>query len=95
MEASHIVSSFHQKKRLILTDWRKRLKDKVLVLLNRNQIESTLTSVLSHQGRGKGEKSAEFSKESRLEDYQKFALEYFEFLATLNKPGMKMVTEKW
>jgi transcriptional regulator with XRE-family HTH domain len=27
--------------------------------------------------------------------YQKFAMEYFEFLATLNKPGMKMVVEKY
>jgi len=27
--------------------------------------------------------------------YQKFAFEYFEYLAALNKPGMRMVTEKW
>ena len=30
-----------------------------------------------------------------IADYQKFALEYFDFLATLNKTGMKMVAEKW
>jgi len=34
-------------------------------------------------------------KESQTNSYQKFALEYFEFLATLNKAGMKIVTEKW
>jgi hypothetical protein len=57
----------------------------------------------AHQGRGKemvgSESSAschsEQSEESRTADYQKFALEYFDFLAALNKPGMKMVTEKW
>jgi hypothetical protein len=58
----------------------------------------------AHQGRGgkEGARSesittshSEPSEESRLADYQKFALEYFDFLATLNKPGMKMVTEKW
>jgi hypothetical protein len=27
--------------------------------------------------------------------YQKFALEYFDFLASLNKAGMKMVAEKY
>jgi transcriptional regulator with XRE-family HTH domain len=51
---------------------KKQIKDKVLVLVNRNQIE-----------------------ENRTNSYQRFALEYFEFLTTLNKPGMKMVTEKW
>jgi transcriptional regulator with XRE-family HTH domain len=51
---------------------KKQFKDKVLVLLNRNQI---------------GEKE--------INSYQKFALEYFDFLATLNKPGIKMVTDKY
>jgi transcriptional regulator with XRE-family HTH domain len=51
---------------------KKQVKDKVLVLLTKNQIE-----------------------ENQNNSYQKFALEYFEFLATLNKPGTKMVSEKW
>jgi len=34
-------------------------------------------------------------EEKENPSYQKFALEYFEYLAALNKPGMKMVTEKW
>jgi hypothetical protein len=57
-----------------------------------------------NQGRGKKEKErsesttishSERSEESRLADYQKFAMEYFEFLATLNKAEMKMVAEKY
>jgi len=34
-------------------------------------------------------------EEKEIPSYQKFALEYFKYLAMLNKPGMKMVTEKW
>jgi len=34
-------------------------------------------------------------KENLISSYQKFAIEYFEFLATLNKAGMKLVAEKW
>jgi transcriptional regulator with XRE-family HTH domain len=51
---------------------KKQIKDKVLVLLIKNQIE-----------------------ENQINSYQKFALEYFEFLATLNKAGMKMVADKY
>jgi transcriptional regulator with XRE-family HTH domain len=51
---------------------KKQIKDKVIVLLTKNQIE-----------------------ERQINSYQKFALEYFDFLATLNKAGMKMVAEKW
>jgi hypothetical protein len=40
----------------------------------------------AHQGRGGN---------AFIADYQKFALEYFDFLATLNKPGMKMVADKY
>ena len=81
---------------------KKQIKDKVTALVNKEY--NTLTSVLSHQGRGRIEKAysksiatshSERSEESVLNSYQKFALEYFEFLATLNKPGMKMVAEKW
>ena len=43
------------------------------------------------------EKTAQVSgdKENLINSYQKFALEYFEFLATLNKAGMKMVADKY
>jgi len=34
-------------------------------------------------------------EENQFSPYQKFALEYFEFLATLNKTGMKMVADKY
>jgi transcriptional regulator with XRE-family HTH domain len=63
---------------------KKIIKDKVTVLLNKENI--TLSSALSHQGRG---------GDVVITAYQKFALEYFDFLATLNKPGMKMVTDKY
>ena len=107
---------------------KKRIKDKVTALLNKE--DNTLTSVLSHQGRGgKDDLSLRVPKgdvaisrpttDSKgllrrsaprtdilgkynqgrgkvvIADYQKFALEYFEFLATLNKPGMKMITDKY
>jgi len=51
---------------------KKQIKNKIIILLNRNQIG-----------------------ENEFNSYQKFALEYFEFLATLNKAGMKMVAEKY
>ena len=51
---------------------KKQIKDKVIVLLTKNQIE-----------------------ENQTNSYQRYALEYFDFLATLNKPGMKMVTDKY
>jgi transcriptional regulator with XRE-family HTH domain len=51
---------------------KKQIKDKVLVLLTKNQI-------------GEGQTNS----------YQKYALEYFDFLATLNKAGMKIVTDKY
>jgi transcriptional regulator with XRE-family HTH domain len=63
---------------------KKLIKDKVIALVNKEEL--TLTPTLSHQGRGGN---------AVIADYQKFALEYFDFLATLNKAGMKMVTEKW
>jgi transcriptional regulator with XRE-family HTH domain len=81
---------------------KKQIKDKVTALLNKE--DTTLTSVLSHRGRGGKEKAcsepiatshSERSEESVLTSYQKFALEYFDYLAALNKAGMKMVTEKW
>ncbi|MDH5683756.1 MAG: hypothetical protein OEZ20_04750, partial [candidate division WOR-3 bacterium] len=34
-------------------------------------------------------------EESHINSYQKFASEHFDFLAALNKPGMKMVIEKY
>ena len=51
---------------------KKQIKDKVLILLNRNRI-----------------------RENQIILYQKFALEHFDYLVTLNKPGMKMVTDKY
>jgi hypothetical protein len=51
---------------------KKQIKDKILVLLNKNQIG-----------------------ENQIILYQKYAWEYFDFLATLNKPGMRTVTEKY
>ena len=51
---------------------KRQIKDKVKVLLTKNQIE-----------------------ENKINSYQKFALEYFDFLAALNKAGMKMVTDKY
>ncbi len=63
---------------------KKQIKDKIIRLVNKENI--TLTSVLSHQGRGEN---------ASIAAYQKFALEYFDFLAALNKPGMKMVTDKY
>jgi hypothetical protein len=63
---------------------KKQIKDKVIALVNKE--DNTLTLVLSHRGRG---------EDAVIADYQKFALEYFDFLATLNKAGMKMVTDKY
>ncbi len=51
---------------------KKQIKDKVLVLLTKNQVA-----------------------ENQINSYQKFAAEHFDFLAALNKPGMKMVIEKY
>jgi transcriptional regulator with XRE-family HTH domain len=51
---------------------KQQIKDKVLILLSRNQIG-----------------------ENQIILYQKFAREYFEFLAALNKPGMKILTDKY
>ncbi len=41
------------------------------------------------------ESHSEQSEESILNSYLKFALEYFDFLAALNKAGMKMVADKY
>jgi transcriptional regulator with XRE-family HTH domain len=60
---------------------KKIIKEKVEVLVNKE--EDTLTPTLSYQRRG------------RSAVYEKFAMEYFEFMASLNKPGMKMVIEKY
>jgi len=74
---------------------KKIIKDKVTALLNKEEI--TLTPTLSHPpaeakhwraGQGRGCDAA-------IAAYQKFASEYFEFMATLNKAGMKMVADKY
>ena len=74
---------------------KKIITDKVIALVNKE--ESTLTPTLSHPpaeakhwraGQGRGCDAA-------IAAYQKFASEYFDFLATLNKAGMKMLTEKY
>jgi len=61
-----------EKEEIDFTRLKKRIKDKVLALLTKNQIE-----------------------ENQINSYQRFASEFFDFLAALNKPGMKMVIEKY
>jgi len=61
-----------EKEEVDFTRLKKQIKDKVLVLLTKNQVEA-----------------------SQINSYQKFAFEHFDFLAALNKPGMKMVIEKY
>jgi hypothetical protein len=63
---------------------KKIIKEKVTALVNKEEI--TLTSVLSHQGRG---------EKAVMTAYHKFALEYFDFFASLNKAGMKMTSDKY
>jgi hypothetical protein len=63
---------------------KKIIKEKVEALVNKEEI--TLTPTLSHPGRG---------GEAVMTAYQRFASEFFDFLAALNKPGMKMVIEKY
>jgi len=85
-----------QKEEIDFERLKKLIKDKVIALVNKEEL--TLTPALSpnrvlstkgridHQGRGGN---------AVIADCQKFALEYFDFLATLNKAGMKTVAEKW
>ncbi len=61
-----------QKDEIDFTRLKKQIKDKVLVLLTKNQVE-----------------------ENQINSYQRFASEFFDFLAALNKAGMKMVTNKY
>ena len=61
-----------QKEEVDFSRLKKRIKDKVLVLLTKNQVE-----------------------ENQINSYQRFASEFFDFLAALNKPGRKMVIEKY
>jgi transcriptional regulator with XRE-family HTH domain len=73
-----------EKEEIDFTRLKKRIKDKVEMLVSKE--ENTLTPALSHQGRG---------GEAIMTAYQRFASEFFDFLAALNKPGMKMVIEKY
>ena len=61
-----------EKEEIDFTRLKKQVKDKVLVLLTKNQVE-----------------------ENQINSYQRFASEFFDFLAALNKPGRKMVVEKY
>ena len=61
---------------------KKIIKDKAITLVNKEE------EILTPAHQRKEEKAA-------IAVYQKFALEYFDFLATLNKPGMKTVTDKY
>jgi len=61
-----------KEKEIDFTRLKKQIKDKVTVLLVKNQIG-----------------------DDQINSYENFALEYFDFLAELNKAGMKMVTEKY
>jgi hypothetical protein len=83
-----------EKEEIDFTRLKKQIKNKVEALVNKE--ETTLTSILSHRGRG-GEEGNHKGKgsEAVMTAYQKFALEYFEFQASLNKAGMKMVIEKY
>ena len=67
-----VVYPSKEKEEIDFDRLKKQIKDKILVLLTKNQIE-----------------------ESQINSYQKFASEHFDFLAALNKPGMKMVIEKY
>jgi transcriptional regulator with XRE-family HTH domain len=67
-----VESPSKEKEEVDFARLKKRIKDKVLVLLTKNQVA-----------------------ESQINSYQKFAAEHFDFLAALNKPGMKMVIEKY
>jgi len=60
------------KEEIDFTRLKKQIKDKVTILLVKNQIG-----------------------DNQINSYHNFALEYFDFLAKLNKAGMKMVTEKY
>jgi transcriptional regulator with XRE-family HTH domain len=55
----------------------------------KSRIESKVSAFFTRRGH------SEQSEESRLADYQKFVREYFDFLASLNKSGMKAVTDKY
>ena len=79
-----------EKEEIDIEQLKKRIKDKVIALVNKEEV--TLTSVLSHQGRGGKESPestatshSERSEESILNSYHKFASEHFDFLAALNK----------
>jgi len=61
-----------KEKEIDFTRLKRQIKDKVTVLLVKNQIG-----------------------DDQINSYENFALEYFDFLAKLNKAGMKMVTEKY
>lgn len=60
---------------------KKIIKNKVIALVSKE--EETLTPANQRKGGNVA-----------IAAYQKFALDYFVFLAALNKPGMKMVTDK-
>ncbi|MEO0114772.1 MAG: helix-turn-helix transcriptional regulator [candidate division WOR-3 bacterium] len=51
----------------------------------KNQIKKKVLALLTKNQIG----------EKEVNSYQNFAFEYFDFLAELNKPGMKMITEKY
>jgi transcriptional regulator with XRE-family HTH domain len=108
---------------------KKIIKEKVVRLVSKE--ENTLTSILSHRGRGGlpnlslrvpegdvaiskqvmdnkgllrrlaprndvvGKENQGRVEKAVMTAYQKFALEYFDFMASLNKAGMKMVVDKY
>jgi transcriptional regulator with XRE-family HTH domain len=55
----------------------------------KSRIEGKVSAFFTRRGH------SEQSEESRLADYRKFVKEYFDFLSTLNKSGMKAVSDKW
>jgi transcriptional regulator with XRE-family HTH domain len=76
---------------------KKQIKNKVLRLVSKEEI--TLTPALSPNRVSRPEKGR-FDHQGRESEavitaYQKFAQEFFDFLAALNKPGRKMVVEKY
>ncbi len=60
-------------------------KEEIDFIRLKNQIKKKVLALLTKNQIG----------EKEVNSYQNFAFEYFDFLAELNKPGMKMITEKY
>jgi transcriptional regulator with XRE-family HTH domain len=89
---------------------KKIIKDKVTVLVNKEEatLSSVLSpnrvppesGLLTHEGSIRRPEEGRFDHQGRGGEavrtaYQKFALEYFDFFASLNKAGMRMTADKY